>query len=138
MQATGTPSTADQVATFIHQLYDAFLERDWDRLETMFVDDYQQIDERRGVWFRGDPREILGTQRAEIEAAETYDHRIEDLDARALTDDVGVATYVWFADGRWDGVDYHIRCPATTVVRRTPTGWRAAVIHAVQTEERSA
>ena len=137
METMAVSATADEVATFVHDFYDAFAEQDWDRLATMFVDDYQQIDERRGVWYRGDPLVLLASQRAEIEAAESYQHRIDDLDARLVTEDVGVATYVWYADARWDGVDYHIRCPATTVVRRTPGGWRAVVIHAVEAEDRS-
>jgi hypothetical protein len=140
MQTTAATSRAGELERFVHDFYDAFLESpvDWDRLLTMLIDDYQQLDERSGTWYRGDPATMLATHRAEIESAESYTHRIEDVDVRLLTPDVGVATYVWYADARWDEQDYHIRCPSTMVVRREADGWRAAVLHAVPAEDRSA
>jgi ketosteroid isomerase-like protein len=56
-----------------------------------------------------------------------------------LGPDVGLATFVWYADAAWEGTDYKIRCPTTLVARRDDAGgWRILVIHSVPMEDRSA
>jgi ketosteroid isomerase-like protein len=129
--------SSPEIAQVVRDFYDAVLRHDWDRMREFLDDDLQEVDERRGIWYRGDPGTLVAGQSAEIEAAESYTHRLEDLDARLIGDDVGIATYVWYGDGRWEGTDYHIRCPATTVLRRSPAGWRIVVLHAVEMEDRS-
>lgn len=138
MQTTTSPNAVrDDLERFVHDFYDAFLERDWERLPTMMVGDYQQLDESRGAWFRGNPAEWMAHERAAIESAESYTHRIEEVDARMISDTVGVATYVWYGDMRWDGQDFHRRCPSTFVARREADGWKAVLLHSVPVEERT-
>jgi ketosteroid isomerase-like protein len=137
MDTSDEGATGAGLEAFVRSLYDALDRRDFERFRAMLADDYQQIDERTGVWFRGGPDPLVEGHKAEIEAAERYSQRLEDLDSRLVADDVGVVTFVWSADARWDGTDYHLRCPTTLVARWTAAGWRAVVIHSVQADDRS-
>jgi ketosteroid isomerase-like protein len=137
MQTTPRQGTAADLERFITDFYAAIEEERFESVTAVIDPDIQQLDERSGTWVR-DQGSVMKSYVEEVASADRYRNWVEDLNARLLGDDVGLATFIWHADAAWAGVDYRIRCPSTIVARWTPAGWRIVLVHSVPADDKSA
>lgn len=137
MRTTPHQATAADLERFIIDFYAAIEEKRFESVTALIDPGIQQLDERSGTWVR-DQGSVIKSYVEEVASADRYCNWIEDLNARLLGHDVGLATFVWHADAAWAGVDYRIRCPSTIVARWGPQGWRIVLVHSVPADDKSA
>lgn len=137
MQSTPHQATATELERFVTDFYADLEAKRFDNVGAVIDPQVQQLDERSGTWIR-DKSSLIEGYVDQVASADRFRNWIEDLDARILSDDIGLATFVWRADAAWDGTEYRIRCPSTIVARRTAEGWRIVLVHSVPADERGA
>ena len=100
-------------------------------LLALLADDAQIVDELTRHWVRG--RSAIGT------ALRAAFSRVSDVHSEAIDlhverwADVEVETFVLHQTYDLDGVTTRVVAPTTLLWRRTPAGWRLALVHSIPT-----
>jgi uncharacterized protein (TIGR02246 family) len=115
-------------------LFQAFDSLDIVRLEPMFADDAQGVDELSGGWRRG--RQALHEYLRMLSGAGVSDVRSQLSDVHT-TDwgDTALVTAVLDQSYGMGGDTVRLHAPTTIVLRRQDGGWRIALVHSVPLSE---
>jgi ketosteroid isomerase-like protein len=120
---------------FVRDYYAALNRKDLARADIAWAEDVQAVSEASGDWVRN-REELIASVHEEVEGAERFLSKIDDLEIRMVGDRVGIATFIWHGDLRFGGRDMSVRCPTTIVGERSNDGWRIVTFHSTPLERR--
>jgi len=129
--SAGAMTSPDAVVRELFQALDAL---DVARIEGLFTDDIQGVDELSGGWRRG--RGAVHDYLESVVSAGIADLRSELSDfVAAEWDDTAVVTCVLDQSYSIAGEDQRIHAPTSVVLRRADGAWRCALLHSVPLAE---
>ena len=129
--SAGAMASPDEVVRELFRALDAL---DVARIEALFTDDVQGVDEVSGGWRRG--RAAVHDYLESVVSAGISGLRSEIGDLTTTQwDDTAVVTCVLDQTYSLAGDDQRIHAPTSILLRRTDGGWRCALLHSVPVAE---